>query len=108
MLERLGGSSPSPRDVLQFKSRHAPRLRQPTKPRANIIPCYAPILASPLLSVFALDGVAKPLKGKPHISRLGLEVVFNSVLDQDDAIRIIRLRQHAQRFNEIPKPIHFG
>jgi hypothetical protein len=37
----------------------APGLPQPTKPRANIIPRYAPILASTLLSIFAVDGVAK-------------------------------------------------
>jgi hypothetical protein len=40
----------------------AARLRQPLKPRVNIIPRYAPILASSLLSFFAVDRVAKPLK----------------------------------------------
>ena len=39
-----------------------PSLCQPTKPRANIINRYAPILASTFLSFFAVDCVAKPLK----------------------------------------------
>jgi hypothetical protein len=39
-----------------------PSLRQPTKPRANIIPRYAPILASTVFSFFAVDGVAKTLE----------------------------------------------
>jgi hypothetical protein len=32
------------------------------KPRENVILRYAPVLTSTLLSLFALDGVAKPLK----------------------------------------------
>jgi hypothetical protein len=39
-----------------------PRLRQPTKPRANVIPHYAPIFAWSLRSLFALDGVTKPFQ----------------------------------------------
>jgi hypothetical protein len=46
----------------EFREAHGKRLRQPTKPRANVIPGYAPILASTLRSLFAVDGVAKPLK----------------------------------------------
>jgi hypothetical protein len=41
------------------------QLRKTTKPRANVIPCYAPILASAVRSLFALNGVAKPFERKP-------------------------------------------
>jgi hypothetical protein len=37
-------------------------LRQPTKPRVNIIPRYAPIFDWTLLSLFTVDGIAKPFK----------------------------------------------
>jgi hypothetical protein len=37
-------------------------LRQPTKPRANIIPRYAPILILTPLGIFAVDNIAKPLQ----------------------------------------------
>jgi hypothetical protein len=47
----------------------AARLRQPTKPRANIILRCVPILASTLLSLFAVDSVAKPLKVKASKSQ---------------------------------------
>jgi hypothetical protein len=40
----------------------AAKLGQPENPRANIIPCCTLVLTSTLLSLFALDGVAKPLK----------------------------------------------
>jgi hypothetical protein len=55
-------SRSAPGRVSEFRHGCSKRLRQPTKPRANIVPCYAPILASTLRSLFALDGVAKPLK----------------------------------------------
>jgi hypothetical protein len=41
----------------------APGLPQPTKPRPNIILRYAPIFASTLLRLFAVDGVAKSFFG---------------------------------------------
>jgi hypothetical protein len=48
--------------ISDFRDAHNKRLRQPPKPRANIILRYAPILASALRSLFAVDGVAKPLE----------------------------------------------
>ncbi len=42
----------------------AARLRQPLKPRVNIIPRYAPILASSLLSFFAVDSRRKAAEVK--------------------------------------------
>ena len=41
---------------------HAARLRRPTKPRAHIILCYAPVLALSLLRFFAFDCIANPLR----------------------------------------------
>ena len=38
------------------------RYEPPHEPRANIILRYAPVLNWTLLSFFAVDGVAKPLK----------------------------------------------
>jgi hypothetical protein len=40
----------------------AGKLREPTKPRAHIILCYAPILVLTPLGIFAVDSIAKPLK----------------------------------------------
>jgi hypothetical protein len=47
---------------LDFARPDAARLRQPAKPRASIILRYAPILDWTLLSLFAVDCVAKPFK----------------------------------------------
>jgi hypothetical protein len=48
--------------ISEFRNAPSKRLRQPTKPRAHVIPRYAPILASTLRSLFTIDGIAKPLK----------------------------------------------
>jgi hypothetical protein len=37
-------------------------LRQPTKPRVNILPRYAPVLECTPVSFFPRDGVQKPFK----------------------------------------------
>jgi hypothetical protein len=55
-------SASVPGRVSEFGDAHSKRLRQPTKLRAHVIPRCAPILALSLLSLFTIDGIAKPLK----------------------------------------------
>jgi len=48
---------------------------------SELITRYAPIFVSKVLSLFAVDGVANPLKRKPQCSGLSFEIFPDSLFD---------------------------
>jgi hypothetical protein len=73
-----------------------PSLRQPTKPRANIIPRYAPILASTVSQLLRGRSRRKASQVKSSHSQAHPEIF----VDRDS------FAPKAQCFNEGPEPIH--